>query len=410
MNNIEKDGIDTLSQSKSSELKKYWRSNILSILSKKNSEKWDCDKAKYMIKSGDERRLVKNLSKFEWLTEDIANSLIKMWYLETVAKNLSSFQNLSKNTANIIIKERYWCLKCNLHSFVDLDNEIAFALIENNDQIELARWISRFKNLNQEVLFSLLIHAPKFITQLIYYRDVFNERWEPNDKLLNILKYKWRNLEYEKLKEFYDAILFGIKRENFETTHHFSRWFKIDEAEEAIKYWKWKYVIEFIDKYRWSYRNLINILIKWKYAIDLKDNLHKLWWKDINRHLLVSELSMINAYNQLIENAELFEDEWISNIEIATEIIKNSDPEYRDVIKNLEDYSDDEDWEWINYNLDFYKIVKKGKKEEFTNLIEYFKSDFSPLSSNRKLPLKLKNLVKEKLWNTAIEYKYLFKK
>jgi hypothetical protein len=75
----------------------------------------------------------------------------------------------------------------------------------------------------------------------------------------------------------------------------------------------------------------------------------------------------------------------------------------------LNDYSDDEDREWINYNIDISNAVKKWKKEEFITLIEYFKSDFSPLPSNRKLPLKLKNLVKEKFWiNILARFKNLF--
>ena len=82
-----------------------------------------------------------------------------------------------------------------------------------------------------------------------------------------------------------------------------------------------------------------------------------------------------------------------------------------DCVTKLKDYSDeDKDWEWINYNLDFAKIATRGQRAEFYDLIWYFKSDFSPLPPNNRLPIKLKNLVKEKFWlNAAIEHKDLFK-
>jgi hypothetical protein len=67
-----------------------------------------------------------------------------------------------------------------------------------------------------------------------------------------------------------------------------------------------------------------------------------------------------------------------------------------DCVTKLSDYSDEkEEWEWINYNLDFSKAIRKGKKD-FMDLLDYFKLEFSPSSSNRKLPLKLKEIVKEK--------------
>ena len=49
-----------------------------------------------------------------------------------------------------------------------------------------------------------------------------------------------------------------------------------------------------------------------------------------------------------------------------------------------------------NESLNSSNVHQNKNDEYMKNLIEYFKSDFSPLSSDKKLPLKLRNLVKEK--------------
>jgi hypothetical protein len=369
----------------------------------------DENTANKLINSWNIDILAKNLNKFEKLSNNIAKRLIRNWYLDSLAKNLPSFQWLNKDIAKAIIKDRYGSFKNCLNSFSQLDNQIAYILIDNKDYNELARHIRSFDHLDNEILIALLVNCTKYSQILLRNRGVFHEWWEPNKDLLFSLKRKWKIIEYKKLKEFYDKIKFERIKENFESNNNFEEWFHIQDAKEAIKYEKWKYVIEFLDHFRWNYQELVNLLIEWRYIEELKNNISKLWWHDIDRHELVSQFSITNNYNVLIKNADNFEEEWITNIEIADEIIRNSDLEYRDAIKKLEDYSDDEEWEWINYNLDFYKIVKKSKKEEFINLIEYFKSDFSPLSSDKKLPLKLRNLVKEKFWlNMFARYKDLF--
>lgn len=395
--------------SKSSKFKESQTSSLLSLLIQKNSDKLDENTANRLINSWNIDILAKNLNKFEKLSNNIAKRLIRNWYLDSLAKNLSSFQWLNKDIAKAIIKDRYGSFKNCLNSFSQLDNQIAYILIDNKDYNELARYIRSFDHLDNEILITLLVKCTKYSQILLHNRAVFNEWWEPNNDLLLSLKRKWKVIEYKKLKEFYDKIKFERIKENFENNNNFEEWFYIQDAKEAIKYEKWKYVIEFLDHFRWNYKELVNLLIEWRYIEELKNNISKLWWHNIDRHELVSQFSITNNYNVLIKNADNFEEEWITNIEIADEIIRNSDLEYRDAIKKLEDYSDDEEWEWINYNLDFYKIVKKSKKEEFINLIEYFKSDLSPLSSDKKLPLKLRNLVKEKFWlNMFARYKDLF--
>jgi hypothetical protein len=365
--------------------------------------------ANKLIKSWNIDILAKNLHKFERLSNDIAKKLIKNWYLDSLAKNLPSFQWLNKDIAKAVIKDWYGSFINCLNSFSQLDNQIAYILINHKDYNELAHYIRSFCNLDNKILIALLVNCTKYSQNLLQNRAVFQEWWEPNNDLLLMLKRKWKITEYKKLKEFYDKIKFEKTQKNFESNNNFEEWFDIQDAKAAIKYQKWKYVIEFLDNYTWNYKELVSLLIAWKYIKDLKNNLSKLWWHDIDRHELVSQFSITNNYNILIENAYDFEEEWVTNLEIATETIKNSDLECRDAIKNLEDYSDDEDWDWINYNLDFYNIIRKNKKEEFTKLMEYFKSDFSPLSSDRRLPLKLRNLVKEKFWlNMVVRYKNLF--
>ena len=74
-----------------------------------------------------------------------------------------------------------------------------------------------------------------------------------------------------------------------------------------------------------------------------------------------------------ITNSEIFENGWISELEIAKQIVKQSDPEFRDCVTNLWDYSDDDmDWNRINYNLDMYRLVQENKKLEFVQLFKYF--------------------------------------
>lgn len=395
--------------SKISRLRENQISYILSLLAQKNVDKLDEDIANKLIKSWNIGLLAKNLLKFEKLSNDIAKKLIRNWYLEDLAKNLPNFQGLDKNTAKILIKDRYWCFKYSLLSFTKLDNQIAYILINNKDYNELARYIGSFDHLNNDILITLLVNCTKYKQILLYNREVFYEWWEPNNNLLHSLKLKWKITEYKKLKGFYDIIKFEKMKENFESNHRFEQWFDIRDAQEAIKYKKWKYIIKFLEKFRWNFRELINLLIEWRYITELKDNISKLRWHDIDRHELVSQLSITNNYNVLIKNADNFEEEWVLNIEIADEIIRNCNLDCRDSVKQLSDYSDDEGWEWINYNIDFSKIIEKGDREEFIGLIKYFKSDFSPLPANRKLPLKLKEIVKEKFWvNTLIEYKDLF--
>ena len=408
MENFDKNDAKRLN-SKNSKIKESQTSSLLSLLIQKNSDKLDEYTANKLINSWNIEILAKNLHKFERLSNNIAKRLIRNWYLDSLAKNLPSFQWLNKNIAKAVIKDRYGSFKNCLSSFSQLDNQIAYILINNKDYNELAHYIRSFDQLDNEILIALLVNCTKYNQILLHNRAVFHEWWNPNEDLLYSLKRRWKNTEYKKLKEFYDKIKFERIKENFESNNNFEEWFDIQDAKEAIKYEKWKYVIEFLEHFNWNYEELVNLLIEWRYIDDLKNNLWKLWWHDIDRNELVSQFSITNNYNVLIKNADNFEEEWITNIEIADEIIRNSDLEYRDAIKKLEDYSDDEDWEWVNYNLDFYKIVKKSKKEEFINLIEYFKSDFSPLSSNRKLPLKLRNLVKEKFWlNMFAKYKNLF--
>jgi len=408
MENFDKNNGKKLN-SKSLTFKESQTSSLLSLLIQKNSDKLDENTASKLINSWNIDILAKNLNKFEKLSNNIAKRLIRDWYLDSLAKNLPSFHWLNKNIAKAVIKDRYGSFKNCLNSFSQLDNQIAYILIDNKDYNELAHHIRSFDHLDNEILIALLVNCTKYSQILLHNRGVFHEWWEPNKDLLFSLKRKWKIIEYKKLKEFYHKIKFETIKENFESNNNFEEWFYIQDAKEAIKYGKWKYVIEFSDHFRWDYKELVNLLIEWRYIEELKNNISKLWWHNIDRYELVSQFSITNNYNVLIKNADNFEEEWITNIEIADEIIRNSDLEYRDAIKKLEDYSDDEDWEWINYNLDFYKIVKKSKKEEFINLIEYFKSDFSPLSSDKKLPLKLRNLVREKFWlNIFTRYKDLF--
>lgn len=408
MENFDKNDAKKLN-SKSSKFKESQTSSLLSLLIQKNSDKLDENTANKLINSWNIDILAKNLHKFEKLPNYIAKKLITNWCSESLAKNLSSFRWLDKNIAKAIIKDRYWYIKNNLISFNSLDNKIADILIEHKDYNELAHYIRSFDHLDNEILIALLVNCTKYSQILLHNRAVFYAWWESNEDLLYSLKRRWKITEYKKLKEFYDKIKFETIKENFESNNNFEEWFDIQDAKEAIKYEKWKYVIEFLDHFRWDYKELVNLLIEWRYIEELKNNISKLWWHDIDRYELVSQFSITNNYNVLIKNADNFEEEWITNIEIADEIIRNSDLEYRDAIKKLEDYSDDEDWEWINYNLDFYKIVKKSEKEEFISLIGYFKSDFFPLSSDKKLPLKLRNLVREKFWlNIFTRYKDLF--
>lgn len=408
MESFEKNSTKKLN-SKSSKIKESQISSLLSLLIKKNSDKLDESTANKLINSWNIDILAKNLHKFEKLPNYIAKKLITNWCSESLAKNLSSFRWLDKNIAKAIIKDRYWYIKNNLISFNSLDNKIADILIEHKDYNELAHYIRSFDHLDNEILIALLVNCTKYSQILLHNRTVFYAWWEPNEDLLYSLKRRWKITEYKKLKEFYGLINFEKIKENFESNHKFEEWFNIHAAKEAIKYWKWKYVIEFLDQFEWNFWELIDLLIEWRYINDLKDNLSKLWWHNLDRYELVSQFSITNNYNILIKNADGFEEEWISNLEIAYEIINNSDLDYRDAIKKLNDYSDDEDREWINYNIDISNAVKKWKKEEFITLIEYFKSDFSPLPSNRKLPLKLKNLVKEKFWiNILARFKNLF--
>lgn len=384
-------------------------SALLSLLIQKNPENFDESIANKLIKLGHIEALAKNLSKFSRLSNDIALILIKKWYVDDVAIYLSSFQWLDKNTAKAVIADWYGCFKLSLKSFSQLDNYIANVLIKHWDYNELAHNIRSFVDLNDEIFITLLVKCTKYKQFLLNNRFIFLSWLHQNDSLLRKLKKSTHITEYKKLKEFYDNIQFEQIKAKFESNYKFEKWFDIETAKIAIQYHKWKYVIEFLDQFEWDYKELINLLIEKKYINELKDNLSKLRGKNIDRYKLVFQISLTNDYNILIENSEQFEDEWISNLDIAYVIIKNCDLDCRDSIKKLDVYTDNEDWNRFNYNLDLYNAAKSRNHIQFTKLIRYFIADYSPITSNKKLPLKLKNFIKEKFqWNITTEYDFLF--
>ena len=392
--------------------KKQTSALFLNLLN--TSEDLGVNEAKKLIKLWKIKLLAVNLSKFDWLDDEVANKLIEKKYIENLAKNLFSFKNLNKKIAKSLKKNRIGAVASNLGSFTGLDDEVAHALIENGYYNNVSWNIYRFENLSNETLLALLVNCDKYKRLLVEYRFVFSELWEVDSGFLLNLRNKWRILEYEKLREFWGMVSFDKARKRFEKYNRFEKGFYIWEARDAIKYGEWKLIIENINRFMWNstgFFQLINLLIEWNYIEDIEGILPKLRWRHLDRNWLVHQFSLANNYNVLINNADNFEHEKISNIEIAEKIIENCDMDCRDSVTKLNDYSDeDQEWEWINYNLDFCKIVMKWQKSEFFDLMEYFKKDFSPLPSNRKLPLKLRNLVKEKFWlNTVFMYKDLFK-
>ena len=371
------------------------------------------NEAKELIKMWHIKVLVKSLQKFEWLDSDIANILIKNGHIKKLAKSLFSFQNLDKNTAKILSENRIGAVASNLSAFVALDDEIAQILIKNKYYDAISWNIDKFENLSNETLIALLVNCTKHKWLLIKNNSKFPNLLLEKSELLFKLKKQWRNIEYSKLKEFYEKIDFEEARENFQLYNKFDRYFNILDAQKALEYWEWRLIIKNLNNFRWKskdFEDLINLLLDWKYIEDIKNLLPKLRWKNLNWHEIVHKLSETNNYNTLINYADSFEHEEVLNIEMAEEIIENCDVDCWDCVTKLSDYSDEkEEWEWINYNLDFSKAIRKGKKD-FMDLLDYFKLEFSPSSSNRKLPLKLKEIVKEKFWlNIFLIYKDLFK-
>lgn len=409
MDSLEKRNKITISKSRASKLLKEEDAALLSNLAENGSDKLDINVARQLIKSKKIGILARNLSRFEWLDVDIAERLIKHGFMESLAKNLSSFEKLNQKIAKAIMEKRMGSVACNLKSFENLDNSVAKTLIENNYYDAVARDIASFKSLTNETLLSLLVKCNKYKGRILLYRSIFPNWWARNNTLLRSLKVKGKDVEYKKLKEFYDKVDFEQKKGEFDLKKNTNGWFGISKAQEAVKYWKWEEVVQNLDSFQENHKELINFLIK-KWCIDdVKKFLSNLWWKDLDWKYIVNQIALTNDYNTLIKYADNFKAEWVSNENLGHSIIKNCDLSYRDSVKSLADYSDNEEWDWINYNFDLYDLIEKRRVDEFLELIEYFRIEISPLSDNEKLPLKLKNLVKERFWIEVVEqYQDLF--
>lgn len=391
--------------------RKAKKSNSASIIlnTLNNENLWE-DEARELIKLWDIKLLIKNLDKFTKLSNEIAAKLIQKWFTDDVAKNLSSFYWLDKKTAKILMKDRCWSVAYELRRFENLDDNIAKLLINNWEYDQISFSISSFSNLSLETLLSLLMNTKKHRNLLVINSDKFWIRWNPNEEILNYLKRKWKVLEYKKLKEFYDLVTFEKNKNSFENRRNLSQSFDFEVVKEAIKYWKGNLILWEMENYIGDYNKLIDLLIDTWYCDWICKNLWKLWWKNIDRNWLVEEMALNNKYNELLKNIDNFVEEWVSEKEIAEQIIRGWSPEIRDCVRNLSEYSDDDsEWDWINYNLEICNAIKNKKKDDFLRLIKYFQIDYSPLSSNNKLPSKLKDLLDEKFWiNMMLNYKNLF--
>lgn len=411
MDSIENRSKSRISKSRASNLLRAEDAELLSNFAENDSGKLGVEVARQLVDSKKFGLLARNLSRFEWLDDDIAGKLISYGFVETLAKNLSSFKNLSKETAKFLMKDWVANVSCNLRSFKKLDDAVAQILINNGYYNVIARDIDIFKNLTNKTLLSLLVNCTKFRRRIMLCRSVFPNWWEKSEALLRKLKSEGRNVEYKKLKEFYNKILIEERRENYRLNKNSSKWLDISEAKKAIKYWKWKDVIENLDSFQADCKEVISLLIKWWCINEVKEALPQLWWKSLDWKEIVYHLSLLNDYNTLITYADSFKAEWIFNVEIGHAILKNCDLSCRDSVTSLADYSDIGEWGWdrINYNLDFYELADKRRRAEFVDSLGYFESDFAPMSSDKKIPLKLKGLIKQNLWADIIEeYSDLF--
>lgn len=405
MDSIENRSKSRISQLRASNVLKAEDAELLSNFAENDSGKFGVEVARQLVDSKKIGLLARNLSRFEWLDNGIADKLISHGFVETLAKNLSSFKNLSKKTAKILMEDRVGSVSCNLRSFEKLDNSVAQILINNGYYNVIARDIDMFKNLTNKTLLSLLVNCTKYRGRIMLYRSVFPNWWERNEALLRKLKSEKRDIEYKKLKEFYDKTLIEERRKNYRLNTNPSKWVDISEVKEAIRYWKWKDVIENLDNFQADCREVVRALIEWWCIDDVKKALPKLWWKALDWKEIVYHLSLSNDYNTLITYADNFKAEWVSNVEIGHAILKNCDLSCRDSVTGLADYSGVGEWGWdrVNYNLDFYELVDKRRRAEFVDSLGYFESDFAPMSKDKKIPLKLKDLVKQNLWEDIIE-------
>lgn len=406
---MESRGKIMISKSKISKLLKEEDAKLLSNFVENDSGKWGIKVAKQLIESKNFGILSRNLSRFEWLDAGIAEMLIKYGFLENLAKNLSSFENLNQKIAKALMGKRMGSVSNNLRLFDKLDNTVAQILIENNYYDAVARDIDKFEKLNNETLLSLLVKCTKYKWRIFLNRSIFPKWWKKDNVFLASLKSKWKDVEYKKLKEFYDKVSFEEKKELFKLDNKPSKLFDVTKAKEAVKYWKWEYVLQHLDDFQTDNKELIALLIKWWYIDEIKNALPNLWGRNLDWDEIVYQISLMNDYNLLVKYADNFKAEWVSNVKIWQAILKNCDLSCRDSVKMLSDYSDNWDWDWVNYNFDLYELVNRMRRTEFLELLEYFKSDFSPLSVDKKLPLKLKNLIKQNLWADVIEeYQDLF--
>ena len=282
MDSLEKRNKITISKSRASKLLKEEDAALLSNFVENDSGKLDINVARQLIKSKKIGILARNLSRFEWLDVDIAERLIKHGFMESLAKNLSSFEKLNQKIAKAIMEKWMGSVACNLKSFENLDNSVAKTLIENNYYDAVARDIASFKSLTNETLLSLLVKCNKYKGRILLYRSIFPNWWTRNDTLLRSLKLKGKDVEYKKLKEFYDKVDFEQKKGEFDLKKDTNEWFGISKAKEAVEYWKWEDVLQSLDDFQVDPKELINFLIK-KWCIDdIKKALPKLWWKDLD--------------------------------------------------------------------------------------------------------------------------------
>ena len=236
--------------------------------------KWNKE-AKDFIKKGDIWLVVNYLDNYKWLDSEVADTLIKNWYIEAVKSHLNSFV-CDKNLAIVLVKNKHWeFIKWKLDLFKDVTaNEIVNLCIEY-----------KYKQPDIMLIFHDLLSNKNniFDKNVAEYLIEVGELWEIAK---NLKSFEWlgKNVS-EKLIEADELWEMAKNLKSFE-------WLDKEKAEILVQKWYLKNVVENKDTFNQEWK---------EYILDYRKKNNYCMAKDIDGKIKPTE----EIIDRIISNAEL---------------------------------------------------------------------------------------------------------
>ena len=327
--------------------------------------KFDIKSAEKLIDNWNYKPLVKNLSRFSWLTKDIAKILIEKCYTMSVSENLDKFEWLDEEIARRLLDGRrphwkgnetsrniFYNILYNLDHFKWLSADFADEVMtdikrcncnksdEYDDTEELLDHLSAFDIPNLERFFA---HWFGKLSYEGWWRAISDNleyfKWLDYNKLgKEILDYNWwwpliaymdsigvlEWVNYEKIaNDLIDNGNAWIVAEHLDLD--LFEWIDFDKLLQKLSdEWKYEYVLEYLDRFKWDHNCLARNIIKrnrWLFVSNLEyfkwldnetakmliDEEEEYWWEDILRNIESFEWLDEDTVDEAMRNI----DDWV---------------------------------------------------------------------------------------------------